>query len=45
MEEFFRQKQFTVQISIDGRKEVHNCNRCYANGKGSFEIMEKIQRA
>lgn len=44
IEKFFREKHFTVQISVDGNKEVHNCNRFYANGSGSFDIMEKNTR-
>lgn len=45
VEEFFRKNQFTVQISIYGKKEVHNCNRCYASGKGSFDVMETNTRS
>lgn len=44
VERFFREKKFTVQISVDGRKEIHNCNRYYANGAGSFDVMEKNTR-
>lgn len=44
VEKFFREKKFTVQISVDGKKEIHNCNRFYANGIGSFDVMEKNTR-
>lgn len=44
IEKFLREKHFTVQISVDGNKDVHNCNRFYANGLGSFDVMEKNTR-
>ncbi len=44
IEEFFKNKKFTVQISVDGTKEVHNCNRFYASGVGSFDVMEENTR-
>lgn len=44
IETFLREKHFTVQISVDGNKDVHNCNRFYANGLGSFDVMEKNTR-
>lgn len=44
VEKFFRKKKFTVQLSVDGEKEIHNYNRYYENGRGSFEIMEKNTR-
>jgi len=34
---FFREYNFSVGVSIDGHKELHDKNRIYFNGKGSFE--------
>lgn len=36
---FFKENEFTVQISMDGSEEVHNANRYYKGGKGSYEII------
>ncbi|MHC4389161.1 MAG: radical SAM protein [Planctomycetota bacterium] len=30
-----------LALSIDGRPEIHDRNRCYANGRGSFESILK----
>lgn len=36
---------FNVLISFDGPKDIHDKNRVYANGKGSFDdIMNNIKR-
>lgn len=35
--DFFAENDFGVGISIDGYKEVHDANRPFRNGKGSFE--------
>ena len=35
--QFFKRNQFQVGVSIDGPKEMHNRNRSYASGKGSFD--------
>jgi len=41
--ELFRKYQFRVTVSIDGPKEIHDENRVYYNGKGSFSnVVEKI---
>jgi uncharacterized protein len=41
--ELFRQYRFRVTVSIDGPKEIHDANRIYYNGKGSYvEVEEKI---
>jgi radical SAM protein with 4Fe4S-binding SPASM domain len=34
---FFKEREFTVHISIDGYKEAHNRTRIYHSGKGSFD--------
>ena len=28
-----------LQISLDGTKDIHDLNRCFYNGKGSFDIV------
>lgn len=41
--ELFKQYKFGVTISIDGPKEIHDANRIYHNGKGSYNnVTEKI---
>lgn len=37
--DFLRLYHFTVTISIDGAKEVHDITRKFANGSGSYEIV------
>ena len=37
----FKEYNFSIQISFDGPKEIHDKNRCYANGKGSFDKILK----
>jgi uncharacterized protein len=40
---FFRENSFHVGISMDGPKEVHDKNRVYYDGRGSyFEVMKAI---
>lgn len=39
--EYFAQKGFTLTASIDGDKEIHDANRVYQNGNGSFDIAIK----
>ena len=40
-----KEYDFAVQISFDGPKEIHNKNRTYINGKGSFEkVLKNIQK-
>jgi uncharacterized protein len=35
-----------LMISLDGPKEVHDLNRCFGSGKGSFDhVMENIEMA
>lgn len=39
--QFFIENNFNVAISLDGPKELHDKNRVYSNGKGSFDdIMQ-----
>jgi len=41
--ELFRKYHFKVTVSIDGPKEIHDVNRIYHNGEGSFNrVVEKI---
>lgn len=39
--QYFAEKGFTLTASIDGYKEIHDANRVYPNGDGSFEIALK----
>lgn len=38
---FLIENKFTTQISVDGKKEVHDINRIYSSGKGSFEKLKE----
>lgn len=41
--EFLLDKKFDVIISLDGPKELHDINRVFSNGKGSFDkIMDNL---
>lgn len=41
--EFLQDKGFNIMISLDGPKELHNINRVFANGQGSFDkIMDNL---
>jgi len=35
--DFFREQSVDLCVSIDGPAHVHNLNRCYNDGRGSFE--------
>lgn len=39
--DFFKEKNVSVGISIDGAKEIHNNARIYKNGKGTYGLVEK----
>lgn len=40
---FLIKKNINVMISLDGPRELHNINRVFANGQGSFDkIMENV---
>lgn len=42
---FFQENDFQVVISIDGPKEIHDLQRRFANGHGSFDVvMENLSR-
>jgi uncharacterized protein len=41
--EFFEAHGFAVTISLDGRREAHDAQRPYRNGRGSFDaIMQRV---
>jgi uncharacterized protein len=35
--EFLKRNRFTVGLSIDGPERIHNLNRSYASGRGSYD--------
>ena len=39
--DFIKDNKVSVMISIDGGKELQNKHRCYCDGKGSFEDIQK----
>jgi len=39
--DFIVKEKIALAISIDGPKEIHDCNRVFKNGKGSFDIVYK----
>jgi len=42
--DFFKANDFHVGVSLDGPPEVHNANRIFRNGQGSFEqVMRGIR--
>jgi len=42
--DFFKANDFQVGVSLGGAPEVHNANRIFRNGQGSFEqVMKGIQ--
>jgi uncharacterized protein len=42
--DFFKANDFHVGVSLDGPPEVHNANRVFRNGQGSFEqVMRGIR--
>lgn len=42
--DFFIKNNIIIQLSIDGGKIAHDTHRKYANGKGSFETVNKVIR-
>lgn len=42
--EFLIDNDFKITISFDGPEELHNVNRVFSNGKGSFDIIMKNMR-
>ncbi len=44
--DFLKEENIDLCMSIDGPAHVHNLNRCYKDGRGSFEEVEKnLKRA
>jgi uncharacterized protein len=42
--QFFKRNKFNVGISVDGPEELHNRNRSYASGMGSFQdVVRSIE--
>ena len=41
MIDFFKLNKFSINISLDGNKEVHDMSRVFHNGKGSFDTVIK----
>ncbi|WP_313134824.1 Cys-rich peptide radical SAM maturase CcpM [Anaerocolumna sp.] len=40
---FLQDKEFNIMISLDGPKELHDINRVFVNGQGSFDkIMDNV---
>lgn len=39
--EFFKENGFSIGLSIDGPEVIHNVNRPYASGKGSFQEVRR----
>lgn len=33
-------ERFLIALSLDGTKEMHNMNRCFENGEGSFDAID-----
>lgn len=45
MIDFFKEYKFGVSTSLDGPINVHDKNRVYVNGKGTFEkVMDSVKR-
>jgi len=44
MAEFFIQNSFSISLSIDGPESLHNMNRIFLDGKGSFDsVMDAVR--
>lgn len=39
--EYFVKHNFTIFVSLDGSEGIHNRQRIYPNGKGSFQVIRK----
>jgi len=37
--QYFEENKVSIMVSLDGYKEIHDANRVYPNGKGSFETV------
>jgi len=41
---YFKEKEVRITVSLDGPEDIHNANRVYKNGKGTFtEVMSSIE--
>ncbi|MDY6854372.1 MAG: radical SAM protein [Thermodesulfobacteriota bacterium] len=44
--DYFAEKSIRLCFSLDGQQEIHNRNRCYKNGRGSFaEVVRHLEMA
>lgn len=41
---FLIENKFKIQISLDGNEKAHDTHRKFANGKGSFKIVDRALR-
>ncbi|MFH1990747.1 MAG: radical SAM protein [Patescibacteria group bacterium] len=39
--DFFAKENFKISTSIDGTKKINDTNRCFANGKGTYDKVKK----
>lgn len=39
--DFLKREKIILGISIDGPKEIHDCNRVFKNGQGTFDLIMK----
>ncbi|MCM1155834.1 MAG: radical SAM protein [Ruminococcus flavefaciens] len=43
--DFLQENHVSLMISLDGPKSIHDCNRRFGNGEGTYDVvMSKIQR-
>ncbi len=43
--DFMRQNKFSILVSLDGTREIHDKHRVFASGKGSYDmIVKKLKR-
>lgn len=40
-----KEPKVNISISIDGRPQTHNHNRCFLNGEGSYDIVQRNIRS
>jgi len=38
---FFKENDFSIGVSFDGPKDIHNSNRVYLNGSGTYNAVNK----
>ena len=44
MAAFFKKHKITVALSVDGSREIHDANRVFSNGQGSFaQVLKGIE--